>query len=83
MVFKRYETILIYMCGMMTYHFFHFIPLSNVVHTLCILFHTTIIISYPTVFISYYNVGISYPSMTTYVFDFHGCFIPYLSSFIP
>ena len=41
MVYKRYEIILISMCGMMTYHFFSFHTTPNVVHTRCILFHTT------------------------------------------
>jgi len=40
-VYKRYEIILISMCGMMTYHFFSFHTIPNVVHTRCILFHTT------------------------------------------
>jgi len=49
----EYEVILIYMGGMMTYHFFHFIPPPNELHTLLLSFHTIVMISYPLVFISY------------------------------
>jgi hypothetical protein len=76
MVYKRYEIILIYMCGMMTYHFFSFHTTPNEVHTdfFCFIPHEGI--SYPPVFIVYHNVSISYPGMFTYDFDFHACFIP-------
>ena len=76
MVYKRYEIILISMCGMMTYHFFSFYTTLNEDHTRCISFHTTWENSYPPVFISYHNVGNSYPGMNLYDFDFHAGFIP-------